>query len=289
VTAPEQLAIETPGLTFGALAWGDPDAPLALLIHGYPDTAWTWRHLGPSLAEQGWRAVAPFTRGYAPTDLAPNDRYLIADLVDDVLALHTALGGDDRAVLIGHDWGAVATWAVTAAEPTRFARYVALSVPPPGALLKPWTAVRTLGVAARQARMSWYFVYHQLPGAPRGLDRVIPKLWRDWSPGYDAREDLGHVFDALRGPGRRRAVVRYYRNNLQRGLKATFTIKPGAPGLYLHGERDGCMQAVLGELYPEVLAPGSRFERVSDAGHFLHLEQPQRVNDLIGSWVAAPG
>jgi pimeloyl-ACP methyl ester carboxylesterase len=288
VHAPEQLVLNASGMSFGALAWGDRGAPLALMIHGYPDTAWTWRHLGPFLAERGWRAVAPFTRGYAPTELAPNDRYLVADQVGDVLALHAELGGDARSVLIGHDWGALATWGVTAAAPDRFARYAALALPTPATLLKPWTSLSTLGIAARQARMSWYFVYNQLPGAERGLDRVIPKHWRDWSPGYDAREDLRHVFEALRGPGRRRAALRYYRNNLQAGLRATFTVRAGAPALYLHGERDGCVQATLGSRYPETRAPGSRFERVADAGHFLQLEQPDRVNNLIGDWVGTP-
>jgi pimeloyl-ACP methyl ester carboxylesterase len=126
----EQLRIDANGLTFAAFAWGEPDGPLALLVHGYPDTAHTWRHLGPELAETGYRAVAPFTRGYAPTDLAPNDSYLIADQTADILALHTALGGDDNSVLIGHDWGAVATWAVTDREPGRFRSYVSMAVPP---------------------------------------------------------------------------------------------------------------------------------------------------------------
>lgn len=286
VTAPEQLSITTRDMTFGALAWGDPEAPLALLIHGFPDTAWTWRHLGPHLADKGWRAVAPFTRGYAPTDLAPDDSYFLADLADDILALHTALGGDERAVLIGHDWGAAATWTVTTKEPTRFARHVAMSVPPASALLKPWTSPRTLGLALRQARMSWYFIYNQIPGAERGLDRVIPKLWRDWSPGHDAGEDLEHVFASLDRPGGRRAALRYYRDNLQRGLKTTFTTRSGAPALYLHGARDGCMDARLGEYYLEGVAPGSRFEQVADAGHFLQLEQPQRVGDLIADWIS---
>jgi pimeloyl-ACP methyl ester carboxylesterase len=288
VNEPEQLLINAPGMTFGALAWGTPTAPLALLIHGYPDTAWTWRHLGPYLAQRGWRAVAPFTRGYAPTDLAPNDSYLLADQVGDILALHTALNGDSRSVLIGHDWGSAATWGVTSADPQRFASYVTMALPIPATLLKPFTSPRTLGIAARQARMSWYFAYNQLPGAERGLERVIPKLWRDWSPGYDASEDLAHVFQALSGPGRRRAALRYYRNNLQGGLRATFTLKAGAPALCLHGERDGCIQAALSELYPETRPSGSHFERVANAGHFLQLEQPDRVNELIGDWIGQP-
>jgi len=107
--APERITVAANGLEFGALAWGDAGDPLALLVHGYPDTAWTWRHLGPFLAECGWRAVAPFTRGYAPSDLAPDDRYAISDQAADLLALHEALGGDEKAALVGHGWGAVAT------------------------------------------------------------------------------------------------------------------------------------------------------------------------------------
>lgn len=281
----ETLRIDAGNLQFGALAWGEPDAPLALLVHGYPDTAWTWRHLGPYLADRGWRAVAPFTRGYAPTDLAPNDSYLIADQARDVLALRAALGGGPRSVLVGHDWGAATLWEVSATAPESFARYVAMAVPPPATLVQPLRSLRTLPLAARQARMSWYFLYNQLPGSERGLDRVIPKLWRDWSPGYDAAEDLAHVFEALSGPGRRRAALRYYRNNLQGGLKATFTGKPRAPALYLHGDRDGCMQVALADKYQHLLPPGSRFEPVSGVGHFLQLEDPPRVNALVADWL----
>lgn len=282
---PEQLSLEVRGMRFGALAWGDPSAPLALLVHGYPDTAWTWRHLGPFLAQRGWRAVAPFTRGYAPTDLAPDDSYLVADQSADLLALHEVLGGDDRAVLIGHDWGAVAVWDITAREPTRFASHVAISVPPPPALFKPFASRRTFKVGARQARMSWYFLYNQLPASERGLSRVIPKLWRDWSPGYDATQDLKLVFSALAAPERQRAALRYYRNNLQHGLKALFTIRPGAPVLYLHGERDGCVQSVLTEFCSDLVFEGSRIELLPGAGHFAQLEVPDLVAELIDGWI----
>jgi pimeloyl-ACP methyl ester carboxylesterase len=286
VSAPTEIRIPTPGLAFGALAWGDEDAPLALLAHGYPDTAWTWRHLGPYLADRGWRVVAPFSRGYAPTDLAPDDRYRVSDQAADLLTLHTVLGGDDRAVLVGHDWGAVATWAVTATAPTRFARYVTMAVPPPATLLRPWTSPRTVPLGLRQLRMSWYMAYNQLPGSERGQGRVIPRLWADWSPGYDAGFDLDRVREALGGPGRRRAALRYYRNSLRGGARETFGLRPGAPALYLHGERDGCIHSGLGARYP---SPGVEFVPVAGAGHFLQLEQPERVNALIGDWLGAPG
>ncbi len=281
---PERITIGARGMSFGALAWGEEDRPLALLVHGYPDTAWTWRHLGPHLAERGWRAVAPFTRGYAPSDLAPDDRYAVSDQAADLLALHEALGGDDRAALVGHDWGAVATWQVTSESPDRFASYVAMSVPPPAAVLGPLRSIRTLPVAARQLAMSWYFLLNQVPESERTLGRVIPKLWRDWSPGYDATGDLEYVFESLAGPGRRRAALRYYRNTLQGGIGELAAIRPVAPVLYLHGADDGCAQPVLGRMHADSLPAGSLFEAVPGVGHFLHLEDPGRVNPLISDW-----
>lgn len=282
---PEHLRIQANGIDFAALGWGSRDAPLALLVHGYPDTAWTFRHLGPHLAQQGFRAVAPFTRGYAPTSLAPDDSYLVADQAQDILALHDALRGDDRAVLVGHDWGAVATWTVTELEPHRFRKYVALAVPPAATILKPFTTRSGLPLALRQMRRSWYFAYNQLPASERGLDRVIPRLWRDWSPGYDASDDLDRVFRALAGPGRRRAALKYYRDNLRKGAAALFAQRPAAPALYLHGADDGCMQVELIEAWHEALPAGARFVRIDDAGHFLHLEQPQAVHRLIDEWL----
>lgn len=284
-TAPPQLMVEANGLSFGALTWGDPHAPLALLVHGYPDTAWTWRHLGPALAAAGWRAVAPFSRGYAPTGLAPDDRYRVADLAADVLALHDALGGDERAVLVGHDWGAFTAWAVADVAPGTFARYVCLAVPPPQTVLRPFGSTRTWGLVARQLRMSWYLAYQQLPGTERTLERLLPRLWRDWSPGYDGAQDVRLVLDALAGPGRARAALQYYRQNLRRGLPALVGIRPTAPALYLHGADDGCMTVRTIEEFAATLPSGSRVEVVAGAGHFLQLEDPDRVNDLVLDWI----
>jgi pimeloyl-ACP methyl ester carboxylesterase len=288
MSRPDEITMTANGIRFGALSWGDSGRPPALLVHGYPDTAWTWRHLGPYLADRGWHAVAPFTRGYAPTDLAPDDRYAVSDQAEDLLAIHEALGGDPRAALVGHDWGAVATWQVGSVEPERFASYVAMAVPPPAAVVSPLRSVRTLPVAARQLRMSWYFLFNQLPGSERSLGRLIPRLWRDWSPGYDAAEDLPRVFEALAGEERRRAALRYYRNTLTTNLGDLLDMDPKAPALYLHGEDDGCAQVEIGRMHAGNLPAGSRFESVSGLGHFLHLEDPERVNALIGDWLDGP-
>ncbi|HYH88455.1 MAG TPA: alpha/beta fold hydrolase, partial [Solirubrobacteraceae bacterium] len=98
--------VEANGISFGIVEAGS--GPLALCLHGFPDSAWTWRHLLPELAQAGFHAVAPFMRGYAPTDLAADGSYQLGALVADAVALHSVLDGDERAVLIGHDWGAEA-------------------------------------------------------------------------------------------------------------------------------------------------------------------------------------
>jgi len=87
----ERLRLRAGAIDFAALAWGPQDGPLALCLHGCPDTAWTWRWLGPVLAERGWRVVAPWMRGYAPTGLAPDGGYQVGALVRDAVELHRAL------------------------------------------------------------------------------------------------------------------------------------------------------------------------------------------------------
>src|SRR3954469_24611026 len=210
---PETLRVRAGDITFTALAWGPADGPLALCLHGYPDTARTWRHLGPYLGERGWRVVAPYTRRYGPTDLAPAGAYQLGALASDAQRLYGELGGDERAVLIGHDWGAATAYVLGAHAPGLFARFVTLAVPPTRALQtafrSPVAFVRDLGLIGCQLRMSWYMFFGLLPGlSERSLGRLIPKQWADWSPGYDAGEDIAAVFEALATPNRRTAALR---------------------------------------------------------------------------------
>jgi len=104
------------GLEFGLLEAGGP-GPLALCLHGFPDTAHTWARLLPVLARAGFHAVAPFMRGYAPTTVPADGAFHLGALTADVVALHEVLGGSDDAVLIGHDWGAEAAYAAAAFAP----------------------------------------------------------------------------------------------------------------------------------------------------------------------------
>jgi pimeloyl-ACP methyl ester carboxylesterase len=273
-----RLRVSAGGLAFEYLTWGPADGPLALCLHGYPDSAWTWRFLGPFLGARGWRVVAPWMRGYAPTSLAPDRDYSVRALAGDSVALHGALGGDSRAVLIGHDWGAVTAYAAAAAGV--FSRLVTMAVAPMPVLL----GVRDPLLIARQMRASWYMFFQQLPGvSERSLPRLIPRLWRDWSPGYDGADDSARALDALASPERRTAALRYYRALVQR--RPQVLPLPRVPLLYLHGERDGCQLPEIARGAAGVLRGESRLAMVAGAGHFLHLERPEEVNALVGDFL----
>ena len=299
MTAPEQIRFQAGSLNFAAFTWGPADGPLALCLHGYPDTAWTWRHLGPRLAEGGWRVVAPFMRGYAPTDLAPDGRYQVGALARDAIESHRVLGGDRRAVLIGHDWGAIAAYCAGSAAPGTFKRVVTLAVPPLGTvfepLLSPRKLIGDLPLVGRQLRCSWYTLFQQLPMISEAmLDKVIPRLWAEWSPGYQADEDLAHVWEALPDPAHRTAALRYYRALAQPWYRSKSYAReqshlmrvPDVPVLFMQGVNDGCLRAEFAQRAGAGLPPGSEVEVVADAGHFLQLERPEIVNDRVAAFVA---
>ena len=269
------------------------EGPLAVCLHGFPDTARTWRHLLPRLAAAGFRAVAPFNRGYAPSGTAPDGLYQTGALAADANALHESLGGDGDAVIVGHDWGAVATYGAAASAPDRWRRAVSLAVPPTATI-----GASLFGYA--QLRRSWYMFVFQLPFADGlvAMDDLafVDGLWADWSPGYDASEDLPDVKAALADPEHLAAALGTYRASLGNGptspdfaaeQAATGTVPP-QPTLYLHGVLDGCIGVdVARRAAPAFEREGCRYEEVADAGHFLHLERPEVVNDLVVDFLTA--
>ncbi|MBA3655319.1 MAG: alpha/beta hydrolase [Actinobacteria bacterium] len=267
------------GIDIALLEAGPPDGPLALCLHGFPDSAHTFRFLLPTLASAGFHTVAPFLRGYAPSAVPADATYDQATLAADANALHEVLGGDSRAVLIGHDWGAGIAYGASAAEPERWRRVVTAAVPPSGAM----------GAAFfdyDQIKRSFYIFFFQTPLAEVVVAmndlEFIERLWADWSPGYANGEDVEHVKDALRDPANLTAAIGYYR-----AIFASGGI-PGSgpqPTLYLHGVDDGCLSVELAKGAEAHLAPESRVELIEGAGHFMHVEKPDVVNELILEWV----
>jgi pimeloyl-ACP methyl ester carboxylesterase len=287
--APElrQSAVEVGGLDIAYVTCGD-EGPLALCLHGFPDSARTWRHLLPELAAAGFRAVAPWMRGYAPTAVPADGRLQGGALVADAIGLHDALDGDADAVLVGHDWGAVAATGAAVHAPHRWARVVTMALPPA-------PAVGQAFLTYRQLRRSWYMFFFQNPLADVAVGmndlEFVDHLWEDWSPGYtDSGDDREAVKASLRDPANLAAALGYYRAKVQPALQvpelaaeeaATGGLPP-QPHLYLHGIDDGCMGVEIAERAESLLAgDDDRVELIPGTGHFLHLEAPDVVNGLI--------
>jgi len=280
---------------FAYLTAGPSDGPLALCLHGFPDHAPTFAALLDELGAAGFHAVAPWMRGYAPTAVPADGRYQSAALALDALALADELAGDRPAVLVGHDWGAIAAYLACAHRPERFARLVTLAVPHTGAI------GAQLFLSPVQAKRSWYMFFFQSPFADLAVPgddfAFIDLLWRDWSPGYTPDPDFMRALkDTLGAPGSTDAALGYYRALFQpeRQDPALADVQSKAfapvpvPTLYLHGETDGCMGVELVDA--SALAPffpaGIDVDIVPGAGHFLHLERPAAVNPRIVEFVS---
>ncbi|OCB63079.1 alpha/beta fold hydrolase [Mycobacterium parascrofulaceum] len=298
---PGWIDVPSPAGDLKALTWGSPDAPLALCLHGFPDTPYGFRKIAPRLVDAGWRVVAPFMRGYAPSSIPSDGSYHIGAMMDDALRVRSAAGGTDADVVIGHDWGAIATTGLAAMPDSPFTKAVIMSVPPSAAFRRKAGAAergRLAGHLARQLFRSWYIMYFQLPVAPEhSASWVLPLLWRRWSPGYRADEDLRHVDAAIGTPeswhaalGPYRATIRNTRPPAQYAeLNKLWTQEPVWPCLYLHGRDDGCMTPAFARWAEKVLPPGSEVAIVEHAGHFLQLEQPDKVADLVLGFIGSPG
>ncbi len=292
VTEPRLVDFDLPHLRMSALTWGRDDGRLALCVHGFPDSAHSWAALAPLLVAKGFRVVAPFTRGYAPTGPAPDGDYTLGALMSDLVDLHSHLGRPDDAVLIGHDWGAFTANGLAAYPGSPFSAHIAMAVPPIATFDNSRHGfLQTLRMTAIQLRRSWYVLFFQIPFLPeRVVHRVIPRLWRDWSPyRADIRQGVAMTLTALPSLAHRRAAVSYYRSMVRftrpalryAGLHRFRFRLPRSPLLVLHGEQDGAVQIEYLDRVIDALPPGSRVRTIPGAGHFLQVDQPEAVGDAI--------
>ncbi|MFJ4675471.1 alpha/beta fold hydrolase [Kitasatospora sp. NPDC088783] len=271
------------------------DGPLALLMHGFPMSPATYRHLMPALAAAGYRAVAPYLRGFAPSTLPPDGSFAIADLVSDINGLHEALGGDGDAVLVGHDFSAPAVWGATQ-DGERWSRAVVCDVPP-----LPVFGPMVLTPRGTDALSHfWFFqtaVAEQVVAADDlgYLDWIYRKFTAD---GFDATEDLKHAKDALRAPENLAAALALYRTAFPpdrfgtpewiQEHAAVWGAPPSRPVLNLFGSEDPSFvitEAVLADIVAGLPA-GSHAEVVPGAGHLGLVERPAEVNRLVLRFLA---
>lgn len=284
----QQRFVTANGIRFAYLEAGA--GPLLLLLHGFPDNAHSWGRQLPVFAQAGWRVVAPFLRGYPPSEIPPGGYYDRATLAQDIAALIDALGGGAPADLVAQDWGAAVAYGVLGAFPEKVRRAVLLAVPHPVQIR------RTLKRSPKHVLRSFHWFLFQLPWLPEALCRAgnfafIEFLWWLWSPAYADRDHVARIKRMLAEPGALAASLAYYRAALQArrqdpalaGLREALDRPTPVPTRVLCGARD---------LRREMLDGQSRFftgpyewATVEGAGHFLHREQADVVNRQILDWL----
>lgn len=272
----------------------NPEGDVVLLLHGFPDDRFTFRHQLPALAEAGHRAVAVSLRGYEPSSVPDDGDVSLVRLADDVMAWADDLGVE-RLHLVGHDWGAAIGGVTAARHPERLRSLTMIAVPHVARIP---IAVRRVPV---QLLKSWYMTFFQLRGvadwAVSARDWwLVRRLWRRWSPHHRLAEvDWVRMREGFELPGVKSSMLAYYRQNatppVLLGLRRTEAMKLttiDVPTLAITGAEDGCIDTRMFDhaIRDDDFTSGVRVERIADAGHFVHLERPAAVNALLIDWIA---
>lgn len=279
-TGPRFTPIRTNGITLNVAEAGPEDGPAVILLHGFPEFWYGWRHqIGP-LAEAGFRVLAPDQRGYGASDKPPGVRsYRLDTLADDAVGLVDAIGRD-RATIVGHDWGGIVAWAAMARHPGRFDRAAIINAPHPDAMR------RELKTNPAQMLRSWYAFFFQIPWLPetmfrahdwRGLTRGLERSSR---PGTFSPIDLELYKQAWSKPGAITAMIHWYRAWFRDRSSPADDPLIRVPTLILWGVRDRFIGPGVARS-SFALCRDARMEWFDEATHWVHHEEPDRVNRLL--------
>lgn len=291
----EQLTLNRDGLTLHGTLYGEADASLVVLIHGFPDTPHSWDHVYPLLVKAGYQVFIPWLRGYTQDSVNRQAHYGLASALADLAAWLELLKAKGRlknkAHLVGHDWGAAIAMSFASGQ-SEALHSISLLAAPPIPNLK--NIVKAIPNFPRQLYMSSYMLLMQSRFAEQVLSRnnahFVEKIWHKWSPTWNFTEsDFSPTRAAFQNPDIAWAATRYYHNlfavlnsdNLRanRHLLSPVT----TPTLALAGLDDGCMNIRL----HQALAQTSYFPQgiesvyVPGCGHFLQAEQPNIIAQYL--------
>jgi epoxide hydrolase 4 len=270
---------------------GSNDKDLVILLHGFPECWYSWRHQLPVLGKR-YHAVAPDMRGYNLSDKPLGVRnYRIEYLVQDVIDLIRYFG-QEKAAIVSHDWGAGVAWAVAQRHPEVVSKLVAMQVPPPAA----WRANFTL----RQLVHSWYMLFFQLPRLPEWWASAndfarVEKMYRETivRPGAFTAEDIAVYKEALRQPGALTGAINYYRANVFRSLVRGGVETPNdgdgrirVPTLFIYGEHDMAIVPDTVRGLDRFIDASYRELRIADGGHWVQNEAIEEVNHALLEFLA---
>ncbi|HXW36222.1 MAG TPA: alpha/beta hydrolase [Acidimicrobiales bacterium] len=262
------------------------DGPLVLLLHGFPEFWFGWRLEIAPLANAGFRVVAPDMRGYNLSSKPSGVKAYAGELLaDDVAGLIRALNADS-ALLVGHDWGGTAAWTTAMNHPEVVDRLAILNAAHPRRLLQ--------GLHhPAQLRKSWYFFFFDQPGLPESV--VHANDWHffrhflhDASPKFTP-EETNHYVEAWSQPGAASGMINYYRASVRQKHAEAQIREISAPTLVIWGQRDGYLGPELAEPDRNDVPNLDRVERLPDASHWVHHDEPERVSELLVDFFAPIG
>lgn len=301
--------VETNGVQLRVIEAGDRGAPVVLLAHGFPELAYSWRHQIPALAEAGYHVLAPDQRGYGGSSRPDAiEAYNIHELTADMVGLLDDVGAE-RAVWVGHDWGAIVVWNAPLLHPDRVAGVAALSVP---VVPRPRTAP-TKALRDRFGENFFYILYFQepgiadaelngdpartmrrmlgglqLPGDERSALRMVapgPEGFIDRLPEPEAlptwlsQDELDHYISEFTRTGFT-GGLNWYRN-FDRNWETTAEIDGatiGVPCLFIGGTADPVLTFTRRDRASQVITGPYREVMLDGAGHWLQQERPDEVN-----------
>lgn len=283
--------IDANGFRFAVDEAGSGDH-LALCLHGFPESRFSWRFQLPELAAIGYRVWAPDLRGYGETEPKPSSvaDYLIDRLMEDVGALIDASGAK-KVTLIGHDWGAGLAWAFATNRVRQLERLVIMNVPHPAVMM----ASMRKGNWAQLGR-SWYMFFFQLPGIPelamtandaRAIRRAFHGMALDKTNfGPDVLDRYAR--DAQR-PGAMRGMINWYRAAMRLGgkMRGPWSVID-TPTLIVWGEEDAALGVELLQ-GTEDFVRDLTIRRLPGVSHWVQQEAPQKVNPILREWLPGAG
>ena len=279
--------VETAGLTFEVAEAGPEQGAgdhLALMLHGFPELNFSWRHQIPELVRKGYRVWAPNLRGYGASDRPAEMRdYAVSHLVQDVADLIDASGAK-KVTLFAHDWGGAIAWLFAIQKLRPLERLIVMNLPHP-------KVFRRESKKWRQMRRSWYMYFFQLPRLPelllgRGEGKAIGRLFAKTSCNPERfGPEVQKVYNgAAARPGALTAMVNYYRALRYTGPKALGDGKVDIPTLMIWGEEDVALGIHCTE-GTEQWVSDLTLKRLPGVSHWVQQDAPDQVNAILAEWL----
>ncbi len=280
----ELTFISTNNIKLHVVQAGPETGELVILLHGFPEFWYGWRRQIPFLAKAGYRVWVPDQRGYNESDKPQGiAAYALDQLAGDVIGLIDA-AGQEKAILIGHDWGAAVCWWTAARYPKRISRMIVMNVPH-GMVMR-----KHLLSNFSQMLKSWYIFFFQLPWLPETLARAnnwqaaFQAFLRSSRPGTFSTEDLEKYRQAWSQPGAYTSMVNWYRALVQKIPELPADLRIHVPTLLIWGAHDKFLSREMAQPSIDYCDDG-QLVFIEEATHWVQHEEAERVNALIGNFL----